>query len=142
MTAKNSDADKGMPRVRSTGVALSWFLAASVMALIFIASAIPGNIKPDDPFAGADKVEHFLAYGLLAFALYRAVRATSPGRSRLFHASATVIVAALYGLTDEGHQHFVPGRSMSALDWYADSFGASAMTFVMHLTRTIGGRDT
>ncbi len=39
-----------------------------MMALIFLLSQQPGNTLPMPSFYGADKVAHFLAYGLLAAA--------------------------------------------------------------------------
>jgi VanZ family protein len=68
------------------------------------------------------------------------VTASAKGKSPLFHIAVTILIASLYGMTDEGHQHFVPGRSMSTLDWVADTIGASTITFVMYFTRLIGGR--
>lgn len=35
------------------------------------------------------------------------------------------LFAALYGLSDEYHQSFIPGRQMSTLDWGVDMLGAA-----------------
>ena len=37
---------------------------------------------------------------------------------------AAVAWAGAYGVSDEVHQAFVPGRSPDPLDWLADAFGA------------------
>ncbi len=38
---------------------------------------------------------------------------------------------SLYGILDEWHQSFVPGRDADVLDWVADTLGASiAMVFI------------
>ena len=37
-----------------------------------------------------------------------------------------VLIASLYGVSDEYHQRFVPGRMFDVLDMVADALGASA----------------
>ena len=41
-----------------------------------------------------------------------------------YPATITVLIASLYGLFDEIHQMFVPGRSAEFLDWLADFSGS------------------
>jgi VanZ family protein len=61
-----------------------------------------------------DKLAHLLLFAVLAALLYLAgVRAP-----------LAALVAAAYGLTDEVHQMFVPGRSPDVRDWLADALGA------------------
>jgi VanZ family protein len=38
----------------------------------------------------------------------------------------TACIAAVYGIVDEIHQYFVPGRDCSPWDWVADALGAAA----------------
>jgi VanZ family protein len=45
---------------------------------------------------------------------------------------ALVLVSA-YGMSDEWHQSFTPGRSVELADWLADTSGA-AMAIVMYRT--------
>ncbi|WP_114313987.1 VanZ family protein [Thermus caldifontis] len=61
-----------------------------------------------------DKGAHFLAYGLLGFLLGVALRDFRPA----------FFLAALYGVVDEWHQSFVPGREAFGLDLLADFLGA------------------
>lgn len=61
-----------------------------------------------------DKGAHLLAYALLGFLLGRGL-----GRFR-----PAFLLAALYGVVDEGHQSFVPGREAFGLDLLADFLGA------------------
>jgi len=67
----------------------------------------------------SDKVVHGCLYGVLGMTLawgwYRA-----PGS--LPHA-VLIVIGAVYGLTDEWHQLFVPGRVADAGDWFADVVG-------------------
>ena len=51
--------------------------------------------------------------------------ASLEGRPAAAIAAAAVILAALYGLSDEIHQAFVPGRMADPWDWMADGFGAA-----------------
>jgi VanZ family protein len=37
---------------------------------------------------------------------------------------ATALAASLYGIIDETHQYFVPGRDCNVWDWLADTLGA------------------
>jgi VanZ family protein len=69
-----------------------------------------------------DKLAHFGVYGLLATLLFRLIPTAS--RNGL---SALVIVLAvsLFGLSDEIHQAFTPGRSVEFADWVADTLGAA-----------------
>ena len=72
----------------------------------------------------SDKVLHLCEYSLLGALSYRACRhAAGPWVAR--HA-VTVAVAgcALYGLSDEVHQLFVPFRQGDPLDLLADAMGA------------------
>ena len=39
-----------------------------------------------------------------------------------------VLLATLYGVTDEGHQWFVPGRTAEVADLVADAVGAAVAT--------------
>lgn len=81
------------------------------MAGIFYLSSRPGEtVGLPAPW---DKLAHFLAYALLGFLL---------GLGREGQAFG---VAALYGLLDEFHQSFTPGREVSLLDFLADALGGA-----------------
>lgn len=94
------------------------------MAFIFIASSIPdlqqlpGNIS--------DKTGHGIGYAILGALLLRALargrRAGVTWRTVLL----AIICAAAYGVSDELHQRFVPGRASDVYDVLADVEGATA----------------
>ena len=42
-------------------------------------------------------------------------------------------IIALYGLSDEYHQSFVPGRTATIVDWFLDLIGAGLAWIVMVL---------
>lgn len=88
-----------------------------IAGLIFAASsrsrvAAPGGIPH------IDKVAHFSVYGLLATLLCR----IRPGWRG---AVGALLGASLFGVTDEWHQSFVPGRETDWGDWLADTLGAA-----------------
>ena len=73
----------------------------------------------------SDKVLHAVEYGILSLLCYRAFsRAAGPGLARQAVVLA-ILTAAVYGLTDEVHQAFVPLRESSWQDWLADTVGAT-----------------
>ena len=91
------------------------------MALIFAVSAMPdpGRI----PGGVSDKTAHVVVYATLGAALMRALAAgcaagATPGRVVL-----AGLLASAYGLTDELHQMFVPGRTPDWMDVVADTLG-------------------
>jgi VanZ family protein len=96
----------------------AWALVLGYMGVIFYLSHQP-SVPIPPRFPHQDKVFHFLAYFLLAMLVAGANQ--EGGRKRRFFSA--FIVAALYGISDEIHQSFVPGRDASVLDWIADAGG-------------------
>lgn len=80
-------------------------------------------------FEFQDKVMHFGAYFVMAALSWRAIRHLGLAESRL--ALAAWLFCCVYGLSDEWHQSFVPGRSSSGWDWLADSLGAAAASMIL-----------
>ncbi|MDR2246783.1 MAG: VanZ family protein, partial [Treponema sp.] len=68
--------------------------------------------------------QHFIAYFVLAAAagLWFSPDRWQKRKWQPFFISAAT--AALYGIIDEVHQYFVPGRDCNIWDWLADSIGA------------------
>jgi VanZ family protein len=91
---------------------------------IFIQSQLTAPFEVPD-VSHFDKLLHFGAYGVMAVLFYRTYLAGWPqaGQRTLIWASA--ISAALFGLSDEIHQYFVPQRSADPLDWIADALGGA-----------------
>ena len=101
-----------------------WGPAAALMAAFFVVSAMPG--PPRLPGAVSDVTAHFLAYGLLGAAMLRGVTGAEWARTSLRGALLAAALGAAYGLTDELHQAFVPGRSPELRDAAADALGSAA----------------
>jgi len=65
---------------------------------------------------------HIVEYAVLAFLAYRLVLSYKVSATPLSWACVLLAVAA-YGVTDEFHQSFVPGRDASLLDTGFDALG-------------------
>jgi len=111
------------------------------MALIFLLSAQPK--LPDIPGLDAivqdnsDKVKHIIAYAVLAGLIWRALGAKFATGRRF---ALAVVIAVLYGVTDEYHQRFVPNRTCDICDLAADATGAliAAAVAAIMLSRSGG----
>ena len=115
-----------------------WAPAAAWMAVIFIASsrAVPAPVSQVP-----DWVSHSIAYAVLALLVVRAL-AGGLGEPVSFAVGARAVAAAfLYGVTDEIHQSFVPGRDADAYDVVKDLGGSTlgALAFA-ELARRSGAR--
>jgi VanZ family protein len=99
--------------------------------LLFYLSAQTGLPSPE--VAGFDKMEHLAAYAVLGALVARALMAYGVARRRA--AVLAVLIGALYGVSDEFHQSFVPTRSADWRDAVADllgsSFGAGVFSIFM-----------
>jgi VanZ family protein len=93
-------------------------------ALLFALSSIPDLALPVKIFSWDDKIQHVLAYAPLGFLLLRSIVWKNPTATRENFWLA-IVIGALYGVTDELHQHFVPGRFLDWTDAMADVIGVS-----------------
>ena len=100
-----------------------WGPVVFQMALIFAASSIPNLTKL--PGGISDKSGHSIGYALLAALLLRAFAGGRFAGVTWRSAGAAIVLATLYGVSDEFHQMFVPGRSSDRYDVVADSIGAT-----------------
>ena len=93
-------------------------------ALIFTLSSIP-NLTPPVHVNNADKVAHFLEYGLFGLLLYRAARMSWKERGVMFPIVFTIFIGLCVAVLDELYQGTVHGRQKSANDALADLFGVT-----------------
>ena len=92
------------------------------MLLIFIASSVPGDQVPGTI---SDKLAHLLVYAVLGACFMLPL---SGGRLAGMTTMKAVWALALsigYGITDEFHQSFTPGRTPDVRDLVADGIGAA-----------------
>ncbi len=100
---------------------IAWGPAAIWVAVLFFLSEIEGTSRMSWVIVD-DKILHFLLYSALGATL-------AWGRARMRRPVphwAVVSVGMVYGLVDEWHQSFVPGRSPSLGDALADLAGTVA----------------
>jgi VanZ family protein len=137
-------------RTRSRDIFVAWAPAIAWAAVIFYMSTdelsaehTRGWIEPivrfflptlsDDVFelfhAAVRKLAHVTEYFVFALLIERGCRrasALAPSRTPLVAWAS----AALYSLTDEGHQLFVASRGASLVDCVLDSIGAAVAAFM------------
>jgi len=100
-----------------------WGPVVLQMAVIFAASSIP-NLGPL-PGGVPASAGHSIGYALLGALLLRALARGRASGVTWGRALAAVLLATLYGVSDEAHQSFVPGRTPDRFDVLADCVGAA-----------------
>ena len=102
-----------------------WGPALVLMAVIFAASATPGEDLPNagDWDTVFKKGGHLLGYALLGVAYLRGLAGSR--RPTVRDVGAAVLLAALYATSDELHQRFTPGRTPAVTDVVIDVTGAA-----------------
>jgi VanZ family protein len=113
-----------MARVPASRLVFVWLPVVAWAGLIFALSSIPDL---GTGLGGWDlvlrKAAHVAEYAILGALLTRAV--VSPW--------AAFALGTLYALTDELHQHFVPGRQASVLDVLIDAAGVAVGAVAVRL---------
>ena len=105
-------------------------IPSGVSSLIFIFSSFP-TVQTTEFFLGdflIKKSAHLFEYGVLAILLYRALLNYDVNTNKaLFFA---ILIAGLYGVSDEFHQSFIPGRGPAVRDVIIDTIGATIGIFL------------
>jgi VanZ family protein len=117
-----------------TTIALRLLPAIVCMGIIYLLSDQP--TLPQIPSVSGritSVIGHFTVYFVLAVLLWWALGmfSLSP-RQRYLIAFA---IAVLYGVSDEWHQSFVPGRTPDLLDIVTDAIGAATGLLMVHLAQ-------
>ena len=123
--------------------AVRWLPPFLWMAAIFFFSNQPS--LPSAPDAMVDtlikKTLHAIAYGILAWLWWRALRVSTAGadeasspapKTRLVLPITLLLITVLYAASDEWHQTFVPGRMGRISDVLIDSAGAIIALSVLY----------
>ena len=95
---------------------LKWIPAVFIICCSWYLSSQP-TVEHIPKFQNADKIVHFVCFGILSFWIAFAI---------IRKKTLCIPLTSLYGIIDEIHQYFVPGRSCSFADWIADTIGAAA----------------
>lgn len=108
-----------------SGPSREWLWPVLLAAIIFLASGRSRVAAPE--VANIDKLAHFFVYGLLGTLVARVPAVVKLRPLGIFSA---IIICSFYGITDEFHQSFTPGRSVELADWLMDTGGAALAVFV------------
>jgi len=75
------------------------------------------------------KSAHIVVYGIFTALTYRALKEN--GVSKKNSAYWAILFSIFYGITDEFHQSFVPGRGSTLRDIIFDTIGASLAIYII-----------
>jgi hypothetical protein len=123
-----------------TGVRVAWFrqmLWTPVLLYMAMLFGLSSWSAPPSLPGGSDKAAHWLLYSGLSVLVVRALARGEWRAVTAWRAIVAVAICAAYGLSDECHQAFVPGRDAELLDLAADTFGASAAAATLWLWGTM-----
>ena len=114
------------------GYIRSGFLLAALSwaGLIFYLSSQP-SIETPSLFPGQDKLFHLMAFGILGLLTMGALQASHGGYPTR-QVWLVALAVMLYGILDEFHQYFVPGRSADVYDVLADAIGGLLGAWAMY----------
>lgn len=101
------------------------------MGFIFYLSSLTGSDLSDFP-----KISDVLGHGALYFILGSLLYLSFSRHAGKW----TVLIAALFGLSDEFHQSFVPGRTPEVKDFLVDTLAALAAVLIIKFIINIKGR--
>ena len=111
-------------------VPLIYFPLILYWIMLFTATSLPAANLPS--VAVGDKLKHFTAFfGLSVLLSLTLLYQNKVLLLKKYFLAAALIISSIYGLLDEIHQSFVPGRNNEFLDWVADSLGAAAGVFIV-----------
>ncbi|HRE41526.1 MAG TPA: VanZ family protein [Ignavibacteria bacterium] len=101
------------------------FILYCYLVIIFIQSSIPGNNFPNLDFDFADKIIHFLIFAVLALLFFISLKNQFKYvKLKHYAPEFALLFSILYGISDEIHQKFTPGRFPDLYDVIANSLGA------------------
>jgi len=122
---------------------LFWLPPLVWAAAIFTVSSFPSSRLPGRI---PSELGHYGEYFVLGVLLFVALRRDLPPAKAL---ASAVLIASLFGMTDELHQAFVPTRTPDPADWGIDTLGALAgsacalaLSEWLAARRTLEGRGT
>ena len=108
-----------------------WVVLAPVIVMAIIFGFSSRSSLPNlDGGRGLQAIAgHFTVYAALGATLALLFRSLGWSMGRAF--LAALVIAILYGVSDEFHQSFVPNRNVDAMDVLVDAIGATVGAAVM-----------
>lgn len=103
------------------------------MGVIFFLSSLSEAPLPPGM---SDHAGHGIGYAMLSVLVFRALAGARWDGITLGRGTLSIVFCTLYGLTDEWHQSFVPGRTPAWDDVAADARGAvagAAFVLILHI---------
>lgn len=93
-----------------------------ILGIFFLSnqSTLPPELNS---FNYEDKLLHIIAYFILGVSLIFAILINFPNFNKKNIIITLLIIGAVYAITDEIHQIYVPGRCAEIYDLFADLFG-------------------
>jgi VanZ family protein len=108
---------------------ISWMLTIIIAVIIFYVSSL--SFKPGYPGGSAWKSIAYHFYAFLFLQAFLLISITKGKNKNLIFLA--IILAVLYGISDEIHQLFVPGRYCAISDMLTDSAGIFFATLIYSL---------
>jgi VanZ family protein len=87
---------------------------------IFYFSSLPSSVFHLPSIRLLDKLIHVIVFGILNLLVLRGCRKIGTRKKGFFFG---IFYSLLFGLSDEVHQYFVPGRFADPLDFLANAIG-------------------
>ncbi len=105
--------------------------AVGYAVVIFVVSSVTLDIEELRPVLTFDKLLHLAEYYILGYLLMRVFTTSGFPLLASSPVAAVILVGSAYGLSDEIHQFFVPGRDASLMDVFFDVAGVAlaALTY-------------
>lgn len=103
-----------------------------IMGMIFFLSHQPYDFAELPPVVGVDKLAHVIAYAILGGAFLYGLQPFTRTWNHTVAAIIVVLFCVIYGITDEFHQSFIPGRFVSAWDVVADGLGGVLAVYLWY----------
>ncbi len=124
------------PRVGARSAAGAWLLVVAYVTLITVLSSLSKPPIPEGLQSTPGTLAlHIVEFGGFAFLLFRALARSRPQWSVGRVVLVTIAVTVAFGILDEIHQSFVPGRYCQAVDVVADTVGGSAAALLSAVVR-------
>jgi len=94
-------------------------------------SSMALDMEELQPVLAFDKILHLAEYYILGYLLMRAFATSGVPVLAASPVAAAILAGSAYGLSDEVHQAFVPGRVASLMDFLFDAAGVAlaALTY-------------